>query len=257
MSLVIHMNIPGAIVAASDCRITGTEQLVISGIAENTEEGSKRVNLGKPEELKLYRNMQLPQDTIKIPFGHYNYVKTDSEQKTFFFENENRNPFAVSYCGNANLLGKPASYQIRMALSQMKDAKTTQEIAEKFKSWWIENKTEAAPSLLISGYNNGKPSVLELRNDGHTEMEHFIDPDNYGVTYHGEIDVMKALIGLGDFSWGLFRLEDAINFCDLMITTTARTQSFQSRQQTVSEKYDLLVITKEKGQWIKRQTLEI
>ena len=77
------------------------------------------------------------------------------------------------------------------------------------------------------------------------------------MTYHGEIDVMKALIGLGDFTWSLLRLEDAINFCDLMITTTARTQSFQSRQQTVSEKYDLLVITKEKGQWIKRQILEI
>lgn len=242
---------------ASDCRITGTEQLFVSGIVDYTEDGSKRINLGRSEEVRLQNSDQLAENSMKIPFGHYNYIKTDCEQKSFLLENEYGSSFAISYCGNAKLLGTPTSYQIHLALSRMKDAKTTQEISEKFKSMWIDKKIELAPSLLISGYNNGNPSVLELMNDGSTVNEHFDDPNVYGVTYHGDQDVMNALIGLGDFQWSLFRLEDAINFCDLMITTTARIQSLQKRQQTVSEKYDLMVITEDKGRWIKRQTLEI
>ena len=257
MSLILHLKIPGAIVAASDCRITGTEQLVITGEIEKNEEGSQRVNLGKPEELRLSRNDQLPENSVKIPFGHYDFIKTDSEQKTFLLSNESGTPFAVSYCGNANLLGTPTSHQIRIALSEMKGAKSTNEIAERFVVFWKQHKISTAPSILISGYNDGKASILELENDGTTIREHFENIDLYGVTYHGEQDVVRALIGLGSYQYSLFRLEDAINFCDLMITTTARVQTFQTRQQTVSEKYDLLVITEDKGQWIKRHTLEI
>lgn len=257
MSLILHFKIPGAIVAASDCRITGTEQVVEPVRCDYTEDELKYIHLDRAEELRMVRSNQLHTNSLHTTISHYNFIKTDSEQKTFLLVNEYGNPFAISYCGNANLLGTPTSFQIRFALSQMKDAKTTLEISEKIRSLWNEKKIEDMPSLLISGYNNGKPSVLELRSDGSTVIEHFEDPNLYGVTYHGEQDVMKALIGLGDFQWSLYRLEDAINFCDLMLTTTARIQSLQRRQQTVSEKYDLLVITEDKGRWIKRNSLEV
>lgn len=54
-----------------------------------------------------------------------------------------------------------------------------------------------------------------------------------------------------------FRLQDAIDFCGMLISTTAKMQSFQRKQQTVSEKYDLLVITVNKAEWIKRSTFEL
>ncbi len=256
MSLILHLKIPGAIIAASDCRITGTEQLFIDGGASNTGEGTRRVNLGRLEELMLLRKDQLPEGSVKIPCGQYHFTNTDSEQKTFLLVNDQGNSFAVSYCGAAALLGTPASFQMRRALSGMKDAKTTQEVAERFTAFWTERRINNAPGVLISGFNGDTPSVIEVKNDGSAWFEHFEDPASYGVIYHGEKEVIKALTGLGNFQWNLFRPEDAVNFCDLMITTTARIQSFQSRQQTVSEEYDLLLITEGKGQWIKRHTME-
>lgn len=164
--------------------------------------------------------------------------------------------FAISYCGNANLNGYPASYQIRTAMRVMPDARSTADIAECFNQFWIEQGIDTRPSLLISGYNDGKASVLELKADGAT-FEHFNDTVSFGVAFHGEKAVTNALVGLGDYQYSLFRLQDPINFCDTMITTTAKIQSFQRRQQTVSEKYDLLVITEEKAVWIRRDTIDL
>lgn len=255
MSLIIHMKIPGAIVAASDCRITGTESLFVSVQDQVTREDNKKVlNLGKPEDLILQKKQD--NQTVQVPFGHYDYVKTDSEQKTFLFMNKEEKPFAISYCGNANLNGYPASYQIQLALRDIMDVQTTDDIAERFKRFWTEKNINQPPSLLISGYNNGKPSVFELRKDTST-FEHFDVESSFGLAYNGETEIAKALIGIGEYQYSLFRLQDAIEFCETLITTTAKIQSFQRRQQTVSGVYDLLVITEDKAEWIKRSTFEL
>lgn len=255
MSLILHMKIPGAIVAASDCRITGTESLYVPVRKEKTNsEGKKVLDLGKPEDLNPQK--MTADDTVQVPFGHYDFVKTDSEQKTFLLTTDENRSFAISYCGNANLNGYPASYQIRTALKTMTDAQSTTDIADRFNQFWNEKKINPKPSLLISGYNDGKASVLELKGDA-TTFEHFDDEASFGVAFHGEQAVTNALIGLGDYQYSLFRLQDAIVFCETMITTTAKIQSFQKRQQTVSEKYDLLVITEEKAIWVKRDTIDV
>lgn len=254
MSLILHMKIPGAIVVASDCRITGTENLYVPVKQEKTNsEGKKVFDLGKPEEINPQK--LVADDTVQVPFGYYDFVKTDSEQKTFLLTTDGDKPFAISYCGNANLKGFPTSYQIKNALKDMTGMNTTNEIADKFNLYWNIKGIDKKPSLLISGYNNGKPSVLELKTDG-SAFEHFQDETSFGIAYHGEQAVANALIGLGDFQFSLFRLQDAIDFCSTMITTTAKIQSFQKKQQTVSEVYDLLVITEYKAKWIKRSTFE-
>lgn len=80
MSLFLHMKIPGAIVAASDCRITGTESLYVPVRSEKTNiNGKKVLDLGKPENLNPKKKTTV--DTAQVPFGHYDFVKTDSEQK--------------------------------------------------------------------------------------------------------------------------------------------------------------------------------
>lgn len=256
LSLILHMKIPGAIVAASDCRITGTEPLFVPVQSQKVdEEGKKTLDLGKSEDLNPQKKA-LDENTIQVPFGHYDYVKTDSEQKTFHLRNKDNKSFAVSYCGNANLGGYPASYQILMAIKNMTCLQSTIEIAEQFNQEWEKKNINTPPSLLISGFNYGKPSVLELKTDG-TTFEHFDNQDSYGITYHGDKAVVNALIGLGNFQYSLFRLQDAIDFCGTLITTTAKIQSFQKRQQTVSEDYDLLVITENQAEWIKRSTFEL
>lgn len=250
------MKIPGAIVAASDCRITGSEDLYVPVRKEKiNSDGKKEFDLGRPEDLKPQKLTKC--DTVQIPFGHYDFVKTDSEQKTFLITTSAEKRFAISYCGNANLNGYPASYQIRMALRDMSDAITTADIAKKLKQFLDDKNISPRPSLLISGYNEGKASVLELKSDGTGVFEHFPEDSSFGVTYHGESSITKALLGTGECQFSLFRLQDAIDFCETMINTTAKVQAFQKRQQTVSEKYDLLVITEDKAIWIRRDTLEI
>ena len=160
MSLILHMKIPGAIVIASDCRITGTEQLYINPRNKQETNGATTLNLGKIEELKLVSKAE--EAVAQIPFGRYEYVKTDNEQKTFLLENSRNSYFAVSYCGNANLNGYPASYYIRKALKNMLEVETTEDIAKQFKEFWEKINLSSMPSFLISGYNNEKASVLEL-----------------------------------------------------------------------------------------------
>lgn len=255
MSLIIHMKIPGAIIAASDCRITGTENLYISVKEEKTNsKGGKEYNLGKLEDINPQKIV--PDGTLKVQFGHYDYVKTDSEQKTFLLVTNEKKPFVISYCGNANLQGYPASYQIKNALKSMNGVSTTNEISEEFKHYWEINEIDIKPSLLISGYNKGRPSVLELKRNGDI-IEHFQNEMSHGVVCHGEQDVASALVELGNYNYSLFRLQDAIDFCSTLITTTAKIQSLQNRQQTVSEVHDILVITEDKAKWIKRSTLEL
>lgn len=214
MSLILHMKIPGAIIAASDCRVTGTEL---------------------------------------IDLGKYNYIKSDNEQKTFLINSANK-LFAVSYCGNANLKGYPASFFIKKAIRNMGSVNTTYEIAEKFNRFWTDYEINLRPSLLVSGYNNGKQTVIEVKTKGEI-VEHFSDEESFGVTFHGEQDVASALINLGGFEYSLFRFQDAINFCKLIITT-AKIQSFQKKQQTVSENCDILVITEDKSVWVERGTFD-
>ena len=43
----------------------------------------------------------------------------------------------------------------------------------------------------------------------------------------------------------------------MLVTTTAKMQFFQKRQQTVSEAYDLLVITETQAEWIHSSSLVI
>ncbi len=250
------MKIPGAIIAASDCRITGSEDLYGPVQKERISSDSKNeFDLGRPKDLQ-------PQiltgcDTAQIPFGHYDFVKTDSEQKTFLITTSAGKSFAISYCGNANLNGYPASYQIRMALRDMSDAITTADIAKKLNQFLDDKDISLRPSFLISGYNEGKASVLELKPDGTGTFEHFEEASLFGVAYHGESSITKALLGTGEYQFCLFRLQDAIDFCETMINTTAKVQALQKRQQTVSRKFDLLVITEEKAVWFRRDTLEI
>ena len=255
MSLIIHMKIPGAIVIASDCRVTGTEQLYLT-LKDKTNDSEEKCmrEIGKIEELALHPFIEGERNQLQ--FGKYDYIKSDSEQKSFLLTTKSNSKYAVSYCGNANLNGYPASYVIKEALKKMTDVDSTFEIAKRFNDFWNQEKIDNKPSLLISGYNDGKQSIIELKPDGEIK-EHYSANSLFGFTFHGEQSMVSALIELETIEYSLFRLKDAIDFCAMLITTTAKMQFFQKRQQTVSEAYDLLVITESKAEWIHRNSFEI
>ena len=53
LSLILHMKIPGAIVAASDCRITGTEPLYVPVQKRSINENGKIVSEGTTDAVAL------------------------------------------------------------------------------------------------------------------------------------------------------------------------------------------------------------
>ncbi len=228
MSLIICMKIPGAIIAASDCRVTGTV---------TTQETKDNVSKDASDR-----------SSITIINTNNNYIKTDQEQKTFLLVNRFNKAFSISYCGNASVDEFPTSFCISKALKILKDVKSTYEIAEYFKFLWKE--TNNRPSLLISGYNGKTASILELRSNGVEIISHYIEDNDYGFVCDGEQKFIKCLLDNFNFEYKYFRLQDAIVFCEFLISTTAKVQEFQSIQQTVSSKYDLLVITENKSKWI-------
>lgn len=222
------MKIPGAIIAASDCRITGTN------ISQETKEDASKDATER--------------NNTTIVNTNNNYISTDQEQKTFLLINRYNKSFSISYCGNASIGGYPTSFCISNALKLLNDVKSTYEIIEYFKFLWkgINNR----PNILVSGYNSNTASIVELSSNGVDVKNHFIQDHVFGITYHGEVDIAKSLIDNMKLEYNLFRLNDAISFCEFLISTTAKVQAFQSIQQTVSSKYDLLVITENKSKWI-------
>jgi hypothetical protein len=176
----------------------------------------------------------------------YQFISTDAEQKTFIVANS----FAISYCGNANINGIPASAHLIKIANNAKSATSTFDIAEVAKKYWIENHIENKPSLIISGYNSDGASIIEVKPTNDEIVVHQKPGDTYGLVYNGETSVAEAIINLESFQWSLMRIQDAIDLCDLMITTTARTLLLQKKQQTVSKEYDLLIITNQGAKWV-------
>ena len=210
MSLIIHMKIPGAIVIASDCRVTGNQ---------------------------------------RVKHETFHYVITDSEQKTFPIGNR----IALSYSGDAELNGLPASFILRKAVSSIQ-ASTTQEAAAAVLAWFAEHNIKVRPNFLISGYNGSVPSVLDLPSGRKTWTEQYPEDSKYGITTAGDSKVAHALIDSGTFDYHLIRAKDAVDLEKTLIQTTAKIQALQKGNQTVSDACDILVITETGMEWAFRSS---
>lgn len=253
MSLILHMKVPGAFVIASDCRVTDKEPLYVTVEKEKVDlEGNKIKRIGKPEDIKPHEFIEGL--TNQVRFGEHEYVVTDTEQKTFVLKAE-KGYFAVSYYGSGNIKGYPASYIIKQGLKEMTDVNSTYDLAGRFRTYWEKAEVDNIPSLLISGYNDDKMSILEVHPNGDI-TKHFTGDDSFGIVYNGETSVAKLLVELGGYHYSLFRLQEAMEFCKTLILTTAKILSLQRKQQTVSEAYDMLIMNKTKAEWLKRSSID-
>jgi len=209
MTLLLHIKIPGALILASDCRVTGRK---------------------------------------KDRYGKINYVVTDSEQKTFPI---GRN-MAVSYCGNADPNGLPASFLLGKAVSSIHPS-TVQEAAASMQEWFSDSHIPR-PSLLFSGYSAQEPMVLSLPSDTDQFKDQYPDRNVYGITTMGDNRIAEALIHSGPVDFHQLRIRDAVSFSELLIKTTAGLQRIESGIQTVSEACDILVMTASDLRWVRRDS---
>ena len=214
MSLILQMKIPGALVVASDCQITGTSR----------------------------------RDGVD-----YKYITTDAEQKTFLV-NEH---LAVSYCGNASMGGIPTSCHLRELLRGCANLNTTFAVVDQVDRYFTQLGIKDRPHILVCGYNGGTPSIVELPVNGGNLVKFFEGDRNFGLVFQGETQVPRTIVDLGKFDYSLFRPADAIGFCEMLITTTAKVLRYQSELQSVSEQMDILLLTPAGARWVRRSSMEL
>lgn len=176
----------------------------------------------------------------------FKFVTSDNEQKTFLVNHR----FSISYCGNANIKGLPTSAHIQRSIELMKNCYTTFSVAEALNQYWHEKSINNRPSIIISGYNSDGPSIIEIKPDCDAPVIHHKNNDIYGFVYHGETDIVKSLLNSGEIQYSLMSPQDMVELFELLIVTTAKLQKIQRRQQTVSEKYDLLLLSPTAAKWI-------
>ncbi|MCR4824354.1 MAG: hypothetical protein K5849_03240 [Bacteroidales bacterium] len=183
----------------------------------------------------------------------YKYITTNAEQKSFLVNDH----LAVSYCGNAGMGGIPTSCHLRELFRNNRNLTTTFAAADLLDRYFTQEGIQDRPHILISGYNSGRASVVELTAQGGNLNKFFEAENSFGLAYQGEISVPKAIVNLGKFEYALFRPAEAIGFCEMLITTTAKVLRYQSELQSVSEEMDILLLTPSGARWIRRSSLDI
>lgn len=111
----------------------------------------------------------------------------------------------------------------------------------------------------VVGYDDGEPKTIEVGiGNGVKTIEH----TERGCHVSGMSEVVQALWDLGNANarykptLGLFSLQDAVNYADYLIRTTALTQQFSQSIPGVGGDVDIALVTPFNGfQWIRQKAL--
>lgn len=193
---------------------------------------------------------------------------TDTTNKTFLCPNK----VGLAICGDSSINGRPiAGFIEEFLLNKVTKDTPIDEMPEMI----IEYFDAVAPKLrsvfFVVGYQKNRDHYEQRLYDVNTFERKYrkFDNVNQGAIWQGEMDILTKLltktfakngnqlmeIPQFDIVWNLFNLQDAINFAEFAIKTTADTMSFQNRLKTVGGPIDILVIKPEEAIWIKKKNL--
>ena len=216
MSFIIAVHVKEGIVLASDSRTTYTQTIQNNNIT-----------------------------TVKI--GTHT---TDTTNKTFLCSNN----IGISTCGDASLDGTPITGYIEAFIREQ----TTPVIPD--------------TNFIVAGYHleNNIPSQqiiwLNVRSGEITP----VDTTAQGARWDGETQTLSKIIqntymrnqagteialGSTEVSWGLFTLQDAIDFAQYAVDVTIKTMHYSSVVETVGGPIDILVIKPDNAFWIQHKEL--
>ena len=254
MSLVVSLRVSDGIIVAADS--LSTAQNLLEFVAQGIQIDCPKCK-GKISE----KEIKLP--PIPIPFNASSYV-----QKLFSINKK----FAVTSFGMGILNNKSIYYHARQFEKGNKSSllKTKMEsLISYFESQLITqfpDYKKKAPDewkpigFHISGFENddigvtyevliGKNNIINKR-------------DDIGCTIGGEPRIINKLWEIGkedqklQFKYGLFSLQDAIDFCEYLISATSSFQRFANDVATVGGDIDIALLTPfHNFQWIKRKKL--
>ena len=245
MSFVITVYIPGGIVMASDSRQT-------IGI-QRVEESAK--------------------DHPPIPI-----VSSDYVYKTFLLESSQ---IGISTFGEAFLGKMGTDFHLKTFEEEdLTENDDVESIAEKLLNFFKRNFPLADTSFHIAGYKKrGKISTpyvyhCNIKRAELKRLNYVKEKDQilYGASWGGESDIITEILqpawmkdNTGDLKqvpkpqviWDIMSLQDAIDFAVYAVKTTIDTMRFQARPKTVGGPIDVLLITPQGTNWIKRKGLMV
>ena len=235
MSFIIAVHVKEGIVLASDSRTTYTQTV---------------------------RNGSLT--TVKI--GTHT---TDTTNKTFLCPNQ----IGIATCGDASINGTPITGYIEAFIRENLTAVTDivdvpQMLIDYFQT------TPAIPNtnFIVAGYhleNHIKSQYifsLNVRN----KTINSIDTTTQGAKWDGETQTLSKIVqntymrndrgieiplGATEVPWGLFTLQDAIDFAQYAVDVTIKTMHYSNVVETVGGPIDILVIKPENAFWIQHKEL--
>jgi len=258
MSLVVSLRVPDGIVVAADS--LSTAQNLFEFIAHDIE-------IECPNCKKNISKHDIKLPAIPIPFNASSYT-----QKLFSLNEK----FALNVFGQGIINEKSIYYHVKQFENDNYKIKELVPVRDRLVEYLENQLLIQYPKYKEEAPENSYPIVFQINGFEKDEnkqigvtYEVFIGRknqirrrDDIGCTIGGELRVIQKLWDIGkedpklQFKYGLFSLQDAIDFCEFLISTTSSFQRFANDVATVGGFIDIALLTPfHDFQWIKRKKL--
>lgn len=254
MSLVVSLKIPDGVVIAADSLSTVQGQIALQPKLK-----ADCLKCGSKIELKDIPPLQMPTALSTSSFA----------QKLFPFCGR----FGIGAFGLSVLLGKTVGYLVEALeheagpecdygvthLAGVIQKRFDKLVREQFKD------IDKAPDdfyplgFHVVGYDDDQGKIIEVKIGKKSTMVPHVDP---GCTFSGAGQVVLKLWELGQndqtqqTNFAIFSLQDAIDYADYLINTTASHQRFAVMIPTVGGQVDIALVTPYRGfTWIRQKRL--
>ena len=194
---------------------------------------------------------------------------TDSAHKTFLGPNR----MGLSACGEASVNGMPITGYIESFLrEQIGETTPVEEAAQRLIAYFGGFQPVPAVNFLLAGYDSAGGRARQQRFRVRTAQKEItrIDTVNQGAIWDGEVTTLTRLLQpvavrrgkdsyadlpTAEIPWGLFSLQDAIDFAQYAVDVTIKTMRFQNVVETVGGPIDILVLKPQEATWIQQKHL--
>jgi len=129
-------------------------------------------------------------------------------------------------------------------LEETDDLKTT---AKKLLAEMKKDKTASPPMFYLAGYEADQPYMYEIiRDKGATRQ-------NFSMIWGGNHEYIDKLMNNHSIDFGLLYMHDAIELAELVINAEIKMEYLSNKTATCGGPIDILIITKESGQWYRHK----
>lgn len=218
MSVIATVFVPEGIAMAADSRITAT-----------------RTYTDKPVEEK--------------------FTISDNGQKIFALT---KRTAGISACGDAEIGGRTIADFIRQfEIDQIQGGESIEEVAKALQAYLYCKGKERNIVCHVAGYDGDVQSLYVVTKDSCVSI--ISENLKYGAKWDGDINHLTDLINGASrmtFDWNFMYLKDAVELAEFMVDVNCKAQRFSAGIATCGGPIDILLLTKDGGQWVRHKILK-